>query len=110
MSRLQMPRTIKKDLYVFKGSQQTPILDPVISETKGRPKGGTRKEKANNNERWKPVIEIASNKNKRKCVLCKSTQHDRRRCPSKSKAANELIYAFALIYIVGVAAVGSRNA
>ncbi|KAF9587926.1 hypothetical protein IFM89_006180 [Coptis chinensis] len=62
-----------------------PILDPVISETKGRPKGGTRKEKANSNERWKPAIEIASNKKKRKCVLCKSTEHDRRRCPKNPK-------------------------
>ncbi|XP_021815269.1 protein FAR1-RELATED SEQUENCE 5-like isoform X2 [Prunus avium] len=62
-------------------SSQLLLLDPNISQTKGR-----KKDNISGSKRIKSGIELAQNKKKRKCALCKKiAQHDKRNCPSNLK-------------------------
>ncbi|BBN68479.1 FAR1-related sequence 5, partial [Prunus dulcis] len=62
-------------------SSQLLLLDPNISQTKGR-----KKDNISSSKRIKSGIELAQNKKKRKCALCKKiAQHDKRNCPSNLK-------------------------
>ncbi|KAL5831747.1 hypothetical protein ACOSQ4_017101 [Xanthoceras sorbifolium] len=55
------------------------LLDPNISQTKGRKKDNK------NSGRLKSGIELAFNKKKRQCALCRKFGHDKRICASNPK-------------------------
>ncbi|KAG5562311.1 hypothetical protein RHGRI_005138 [Rhododendron griersonianum] len=57
------------------------LLDPNISQTKGRKKDVKGKDSTIHSGRLKIGIELALNKKKRKCNLCKGIGHDKRTCP-----------------------------
>ncbi|KAG5565027.1 hypothetical protein RHGRI_001041 [Rhododendron griersonianum] len=57
------------------------LLDPNISQTKGRKKNVKGKDSTIHSGRLKSGIELALNKKKRKCNLCKGIGHDTRTCP-----------------------------
>ncbi|KAI8562608.1 hypothetical protein RHMOL_Rhmol03G0048000 [Rhododendron molle] len=71
---------------------QVLLLDPNISQTKGRKKDVKGKDATIDSGRLKSGIELALNKKKRKCNLCKGIGHDKRTCPENpmSKANKAL--------------------
>ncbi|KAG5542530.1 hypothetical protein RHGRI_022167 [Rhododendron griersonianum] len=71
---------------------QVLLLDPNISQTKGRKKDVKGKDATIHSGRLKSGIELALNKKKRKCNLCKGIGHDKRTCPENpmSKANKAL--------------------
>ncbi|KAI8524109.1 hypothetical protein RHMOL_Rhmol13G0124100 [Rhododendron molle] len=60
---------------------QVLLLDPNISQTKGRKKDVKGKDATIHSGRLKSGIELTLNKKKRKCNLCKGIGHDKRTCP-----------------------------
>ncbi|GAB2280217.1 hypothetical protein Dimus_014860 [Dionaea muscipula] len=63
------------------------LLDPQISQTKGRKKG---KEKSHGSGRFKSGIERATEKNLRLCRCCnKMVRHDKRNCPENPNNRNK---------------------
>ncbi|KAG5553646.1 hypothetical protein RHGRI_011516 [Rhododendron griersonianum] len=81
----------KDDLHSTKRTQVL-LLDPNISQTKGRKKDVKGKDATIHSGRLKSGIELALNKKKRKCNLCKGIGHDKRTCPENpmSKANKAL--------------------
>ncbi|KAK1584635.1 hypothetical protein Q3G72_034715 [Acer saccharum] len=71
IDRLQM----KDDLCDKVHSSQSLLMDPNVSQTKGR------KKDVNNSKRIKSGIELSLNKKKRQCKLCEKYGHDKRNCP-----------------------------
>ncbi|GAB2302144.1 hypothetical protein Dimus_036161 [Dionaea muscipula] len=62
------------------------ILDPHLSQTKGRKREACGKEVTNNSARIKSGLELAINKRKRNCRCCgKLVAHDTRTCPQNPK-------------------------
>ncbi|GAB2285482.1 hypothetical protein Dimus_019931 [Dionaea muscipula] len=62
------------------------ILDPNLSQTKGRKRDGKGKEVVASG-RLKSGLELSTNKRKRKCNCCgKMTRHDKRNCPENPNA------------------------
>ncbi|KAF7115063.1 hypothetical protein RHSIM_RhsimUnG0068200 [Rhododendron simsii] len=82
----------KDDLHSNERTQVL-LLDPNISQTKGRKKDVMGKDAIIHSGRLKSGIELAlNNKKKRKCNLCKGIGHDKRTCPENpmSKANKAL--------------------
>ncbi|KAG5531270.1 hypothetical protein RHGRI_026025 [Rhododendron griersonianum] len=81
----------KDDLHSTEQTQVL-LLDPNISQTKGRKKDVKGKDATIHSERLKSGIELALNKKKRKYNLCKGIGHDKRTCPENpmSKANKAL--------------------
>ncbi|GAB2287855.1 hypothetical protein Dimus_022210 [Dionaea muscipula] len=62
------------------------LLDPNLSQTKGRKRDGKGKEVVASG-RLKSGLELSTNKRKRKCNCCgKMTRHDKRNCPENPNA------------------------
>ncbi|GAB2292719.1 hypothetical protein Dimus_026956 [Dionaea muscipula] len=62
------------------------ILDPLLSQTKGRKRDARGKEVTNSSTRIKSGLELATNKRKRNCRCCgKLVAHDTRTCPQNPK-------------------------
>ncbi|GAB2266410.1 hypothetical protein Dimus_001418 [Dionaea muscipula] len=62
------------------------ILDPLLSQTKGRKRDARGKEVTNSSARIKSGLELATNKRKRKCRCCgKLVAHDMRTCLQNPK-------------------------
>ncbi|GAB2299501.1 hypothetical protein Dimus_033568 [Dionaea muscipula] len=65
---------------------QVMLLDPNLSQTKGRKRDGKGKEVVAS-ARLKSGLELSTNKRKRKCNCCgKMTRHDKRNCPDNPNA------------------------
>ncbi|KAH7849128.1 hypothetical protein Vadar_013361 [Vaccinium darrowii] len=83
----------KDDLQSIEPSQIL-LLDPNISQTKGRKKDAKGKDASIHSVRLKSGIELALHKKKRKCHLCQNLGHDKRTCPlnpmSKTNKAFEV--------------------
>ena len=64
-----------KGIPLRREGQANSILDPIISQTKGRKKG----------ERFKSGLETSTSNKPRKCTYCGilGAKHDKRNCPSK---------------------------
>ncbi|GAB2302381.1 hypothetical protein Dimus_036395 [Dionaea muscipula] len=72
-------------------SSQFKILDPNVSQTKGRKKG---REVVGGSSRMKSGLEMATKKNKRMCRSChKLSRHDSRNCPLKAMGRNRDLVA-----------------
>ena len=76
-----MDACLEKDNVHTTEPSQILISDPNISQTKGRKKDATGKGVSIQFGRLKSGIEMALNKKKRKCNLCKKMRHDKRTCP-----------------------------
>ncbi|GAB2272689.1 hypothetical protein Dimus_007511 [Dionaea muscipula] len=62
------------------------ILDPLLSQTKGRKRDARGKEVTNSSTRIKSGLELATNKRKRNCRCCgELVAHDTRTCPQNPK-------------------------
>ncbi|KAG5531199.1 hypothetical protein RHGRI_025975 [Rhododendron griersonianum] len=83
----------KDDLHSTERTQVL-LLDPNISQTKGRKKDVKGKNDTIHSGRLKSGIELALNKKKRKCNLCKGIGHDKRTCPENpTSKANKALEA-----------------
>ncbi|KAG5515901.1 hypothetical protein RHGRI_036819 [Rhododendron griersonianum] len=83
----------KDDLHSTERTQVL-LLDPNISQTKGRKKDVKGKNDTIHSGRLKSGIELALNKKKRKCNLCKGIRHDKRTCPENpTSKANKALEA-----------------
>ncbi|GAB2268356.1 hypothetical protein Dimus_003321 [Dionaea muscipula] len=66
------------------GTPLSRILDPKVSQTKGRKRGTNGKEIVEASGQIKSGIELATEKNLRKCRVClQYVRHDSRNCPKK---------------------------
>ncbi|GAB2282847.1 hypothetical protein Dimus_017383 [Dionaea muscipula] len=69
---------------------QMKILDPNVSQTKGRKKDAKAKGKVHASGRMKSSIELNTQKKKRLCGCCKKMKrHDKRNCPENPKNINK---------------------
>lgn len=61
------------------------LLNPNISQTKGRKKDVKGNENGHGSGRFKSGLELSIKKKQRKCKLCRKSGHNQRKCPLSSK-------------------------
>ncbi|KAL5714945.1 hypothetical protein ACHQM5_016839 [Ranunculus cassubicifolius] len=89
ISQLSIAKGENEEAPLMPPSEETPeqpqiLLDPNVSQTKGRNKEPKANDKTKTNARYKRPIEVAQEKKGRKCAICQSAQtHDKRNCPKK---------------------------